>query len=301
MTSRRFFYVSLSSLVAFIAVNVVAHISINTFGLFGNAEGKSILIYYNERLEKDVLSYNYIPANFHAVLIGPSTSSNINTKNISSIKLYNLSINGGNISELKELLFNYLEKRTPRLIVIGMYPYLVKDHGMKTSYISSTNKRNALGSIDLFKRYLFAFVQTRRGVPSYNNYGYFHYLLPQRKQIHEIIKDGINLIDKKLDVFALCDLNDLLTVTRKRKVKVLLYFHPIPNAIYTHNKLFFSYFKNTIEQMLPDDTITVDFNSENFTFFTSDYSNYQDGAHLSDKGASLIEKELDSTIKKNIK
>jgi len=146
MTFKKYFYgtigVSLCIIISIIAFNIY----MNEYGLFGNAKGKSIKIWHDERTSKYLLSYNYIPANFEGILIGPSVSVNLNTKKINDFKIYNASLNGGNISELKYIADNIIQRGNLKFIIICLYPYMTKDHGRKTSSIDPREYWGSLGS-----------------------------------------------------------------------------------------------------------------------------------------------------------
>ena len=243
-----------------------------------------------------MLSFNYIPANFEAVLIGPSTASNINTQNIRGLKIYNLAINGGNITEVKALLMNYLKKRTPKLVIIGMYPYLLQGHGMKTSYISPRSYWSALGSVDLFKRYALGIIRRLKNNNPYNSYGHYHYLLPNRMNASETISSSVQTKKFHVNIFAYLEYLDLVSLLRESDTRILLYNHPVPDVIYKSNKYFFDLLFYMTKRAMKNTSSVIDFNNSEFLKFTTDYSNFQDDGHLSDKGARAIEWFLDKKL-----
>ena len=100
---------------------------INIYGVFGNTAGKKLVVYDNERTTKYLFSYNYIPGNFDGLLVGTSISDeNWDTSHIAGMRVYNASINGGNISEEDLLLSNVLRRGHPRLIMFVIHPYLTE-------------------------------------------------------------------------------------------------------------------------------------------------------------------------------
>ena len=80
---------------------VTANYFIDYYGLFRDVEGKKLMPYDNFRLAKYLYSYNYIPVNYDGILIGPSASINLDTSKIVNRNVYNLSLDGANISEMK--------------------------------------------------------------------------------------------------------------------------------------------------------------------------------------------------------
>ncbi len=296
MTSRRFFYGTLSFLATVIAANVGWHYHVNTYGIFGNVSGTKIQIYANDRFEKTMLAYNYIPANFSSILIGPSTVTNINTANIHSEKIYNLGINGGNISELSFLLQLYMEKRIPNYVIIGFYPILFNSAGMLTNYISDSAKFAAFGSVDLFKRYFIQFFRSMTKSNPYNEFGHHHYLIPSKKESYSP-EQLANMANWKFNVFAWLDFRNLLLQLQEHQVKIIFYFHPIPYPSYSNNKEKAAFFEKFIFNVLPTNAIIYNFNTPEYEYFTSDELNYQDDRHLSDRGAAWLERFLDKLIR----
>src|SRR5215468_6006177 len=86
------------------ALIICANAAADIYGLFREPEHRSLRIYGDERLAKYLLSTRYVPANFDGVLIGTSASANWDTGKMRSLRLYNESLNGGNIVEEKAIL-----------------------------------------------------------------------------------------------------------------------------------------------------------------------------------------------------
>ena len=178
MTFKKFFYSSVLISICIITAIVLFNVYVNEYGLFGNTKGMSINIWNNERTSKYLLSFNYIPTNFEGILIGPSVSDNLDTKKISGFKIYNASIDGGNISELKYIVENVIQRGNLKFIIICLSPYITKDHGPKTSDISQQKYWGALGSKEILYRYLyklFTILGLRYDI--YNDYGYMNFNL----------------------------------------------------------------------------------------------------------------------------
>ncbi|MGD0280244.1 MAG: hypothetical protein ABSC11_13195, partial [Smithella sp.] len=154
MTSKSFFLKTILLSLTIISGIMLFNLYMNEYGLFGDVRGKSKIFCNNERTSKYLLSYKYIPTNFEGILIGPSLSDNLNTKDISGFKIYNTSISGGNISELKLIAENVIQKGNLKFIIICLNYYITKDHGCKTSHMNPQEYWGSLGSKETIKLYI---------------------------------------------------------------------------------------------------------------------------------------------------
>lgn len=292
LSPRRFVLNTFIITLLILIVTITANIYIDFYGLFRSTQGRHIVLHFNERFEKNLLSRKYVPENFDALLIGPSTSFNIDTKKWEKFKIYNLSILAGTITELKALVKNYLAVRVPRLVVIGMYPYMLKAHGMKTEYISARALYGVLGSMDIVKSYILSWYHEVTGTGTYNDYGYHQYeevpIEHAQQAIQEKASDKQYSQDLAIDIFAWMEYRELIEELVAHGTYIVQYYHPIPRAVYeAHRKFFDTYYEWTL-QLLPSDAVSINFNTFEFYDFTSNIQNYQDDCHLSGKGAKEL-------------
>jgi len=301
LTAKRFFLTSLALTLALVATVVGANVLVDSYGYFRGASGRRVRMYYNERLEKNLLSRRYVPENFNGLLIGASTSFNINTEHFRPLQIYNLSILAGTITEVKWLVDNYLEVRDPRLVLISMYPYMLRERGMKTAYLSERAVLGALGSFDILKRYFIQAYHELSEVEPYNDHGYHEYAeVPLDKAvalIHEKARDpDYTRRELAIDWMAWQEYLALLRELEDAGARVIQFLHPVPRPIYEAHRSFFEGFGHMVTAVLPPGSITVDFNTERHLGFTSSLDNYQDEVHLSGKGSLLIERLLHEVL-----
>ena len=306
MTFRGFYYRIISfSLISILTV-VSFNIFMNEFGLFGDVKGKSIDIYFNERRSKYLLSYNYIPSNFEAILIGPSVSNNMNTKTISEYKIYNASINGSNISELKYIVSNVIKNGKLKFIIICLYPYLTRDHGRKSSSINEREYWGSLGSIDSIKLYLYKFlIKYNLKSDYFNDYGYNNFNIKMqgidsKKVILEKASSKNKIKEITIDEIAYEELKYVLDLAIKNNVRIFGYYYPIPYDYFVLSEKNYRWYQEKIDKLFDEDAIILDFNSDKYLKFVKDYSNYCDVDHLSYKGSDFILKQIKIMLDQNI-
>lgn len=311
MTFRKFFYTSILLSIFIIMAIVSFNVYMNEYSLFGDAKGTSIKIWSNERTSKYLLSFNYIPANFEGILIGPSYSDNLDTKKISGYKIYNASLDGGgNISELKYIAENVIQRGNLKFIIICLSSYMIKNHGLKTSYISQQEYWASLGS----RRTLDFYINKLRIIYGllpdlYNDYGYCNFNLTREKPVvakTELITKSHSKSDSDknirsndkdfypIDEIAYNELSELLALSRKKGVKVFVFYYPY--YIENYHEKSYQTFKEKIDKLFDERDVIWDLNSDKHIAFRSDLSNYFDKGHLSWKGTSYLIREINNKL-----
>jgi len=305
MISRTFFYNSIKISIVVMGIIALFNVTVDDYGLFGNVSGREIKIYSylgSERLSKHLFSYHYIPSNFEGILIGSSVSDNLNTKLIQEFKIYNASLIGGNISELRYIVDNLIKNNKKiSFMIICLDPYITKDSGRKTSYIHPREYWGALGSLDTLKMHfskLFVYIHL---LPDYcNDYGYYNFNVDKvgidsEQAIKEAARRG--RIEKiEIDNAAFRDLKGVVGNAKKHGLRVFAFYYPRPRELYLLNKQSYSAYQAIINSAFSPEDFVWDFNAEHYKEFTRDYKNYSDSGHLSDAGALFLLKEIQEKI-----
>ena len=114
------------------AIVIPADLYIDLYGLF-TGSSTAHAIYGEERTAKYLHSLRYIPEQFDGVMLGSSVSDNLDTRHLKGYRIYNASINGGNVSDLKPLVENIYRRRDLKLTLVCAHRYLTNDHVQKTT------------------------------------------------------------------------------------------------------------------------------------------------------------------------
>ena len=279
---------------------VTANYFIDHYGLFRDVEGKKLIPNDNFRLAKYLYSYNYIPVNYDGILIGPSASINLDTSKIVNRNVYNLSLDGANISEMKLVTDMVMSKGQLSLVVFTIHPYMIKDFGPKTPYMTPREYYGALGNVQLLKEY-FHWAAARLDVYT-NSYkvdenGVFDYEYPT---LMSKFQSSPGPFDEKplfkVDERALDEYKQLVHAARSHGAKLVVLIPPIYSEAYIPYKDYYdNYFKLMSDLFLPHESI-INFNLPLYSKYTDDVSNFQDAAHLSRKGAEIFSLEFASQI-----
>lgn len=310
MEAKKFLFrvsgISISLITAFVVFNYFQDV----FGLFHAANGDELKVYTNERTSKYLFSYNYIPENFEGIIIGPSLSANLNTQTINDYRIYNASIMGANISELRYLVNNIVERGKLRFVIICLDPYLTKDHGKKSARIDPKEFYGALGSTNLIKTYLFKIIRDYELLPGSfpsdvtNGYGFnnFNLELGQGNARQKIL-EKVRLKSAEstyIDPVAEKELGETIAYLRQHQIRVIAYFSPVPYQILSINHQNYQAYQQRMKQLFTSEDILLDLNDEQFKAVTSDFNTYIDHGHLSEKGQDFVLGEIRKTLLKHV-
>jgi len=298
MTAKAFVLKSIA--ISFLIIVTIAGTNyfIDLYGLFRNSKGIKIPVYTNERTSKYLLSFKYIPENYEGFIFGPSLSDNLDPRGIPEYKIYNASIKGANISELRFLVNNIVANGKPKLAIICLDPYLTKDHGKKSAMIDPKEYYGALGSYNLLVTYVFKFLKDTKllsaklPVNAIDEMGYNNFNLSmQGWNAKQMILDKVQKKESEttaIDTIALRELGETLDFLRVNKVKIYGYFNPVPYQIREINSKGYQEFTAKVSALFTSKDVLIDLNTPDYYSFTQDFANYSDQGHLSHQGQAFV-------------
>lgn len=302
MTSRQFLAYFTAGFVAVAAIVIPLNMYVDIYGLFRPAQGREIGIYGEERVAKYLHSFRYIPENFDGVLLGSSVSDNLHTKDFPGFRIYNASIDGGNVQDLSQVAENIFRKERPKLTIICVHRYLTNDDVKKTDLMTPKQYWGALGSPQLITAYV-SRMAIKHGLTTgkYDAYGTLNDgantdVKTARKTIEKAVVDiqhGTAAVGNyNIDPNALQRLKRVIATARQRSGRLLIFYPPIPAPVLAVRGEQLTHYRDTINALLePTDTV-VDFNSPEYAGFRSNPENFIDAVHLSATGAGFVLREL---------
>ena len=302
MTFKAFFIRSLVISLSIVVFVVSFNFTRNEYGLFGDVKGKSIKIYGDERTSKYLLSFNYIPSNFDGLLIGSSVSDNIDTKEFVGSRIYNASINGTTVAELKILVDNVLAKGSLKCVIISLYPILTASDEKRTNRMVESEYWGSLGSINTLDFYRRKFlISSGRMYDYFNDYGRYNY------NLRKAGRDSARLIEQKaagmkpdetisVNERACTELDAMLKTLRATGTTIFAYYHPIPQDYFALYEKSYKSYQEKINAFFDPTDILWDYNTAEFIDFRKDYTNYCDEVHLSQKGIDYITRDINTKL-----
>lgn len=295
MAPKRFFFTAFFSGLFLVFLFAFFNYSLDIYGLHQQEGSKNVRVFFNEGYSKYLMTYNYIPRNFNALLIGPSLSDNINPEGFDGIDLFNLSFMGARMNDMEVLTKSAIKDRNSniRTVILSLNPYLTEAYSAQLSDLSETAYKESYGSYNLLKTYLIAIVRHFNIMPekypknqfSYSGLNDYNKIFRVPDVRERIIKEAKkNNEPLKINEEALESLRSLKTFLGGKHIRFIVYYHPIPSEIYNSRKSDYIKFKQIVQNILGDEIEFYDFNTKKYNYFTTDVSNYIDHGHLSLSG-----------------
>jgi hypothetical protein len=272
---------------------------VDLYRVFGRDDGRARFVLSNERSGKYLLSLRYVPERFNGLLIGSSITDNWDTSRITSIRMYNGSINGGNISEAKLVADNVLDHRNLRVVAFCINPYLTQTHGRKGSGMDEQEFRSALGSLHLLRDYAALFL-IQRGLQRkrWSDYGVYDFEI--EKQTRLAWEEGRKRAHPEtlvLDPVAYAEFGELVRRARSQGATVIRVSPPIHYDRWLLNRAEFEkYFTRMAAPFRPED-VSIDFNAPEFDTWRKRRDTFSDGVHLTREGAASVMSIMNRSIR----
>jgi len=302
MTSKKFIFTTFTIFFLITLTIVGTNYYFDDFGLFRSHSERRI--WAREKTSKYLMSYKYIPENFDAVLVGSSVSANMDTRKLSSYKVYNLSMNSGNITELKYPLDVLIESGKIKAVIFCLYDYTTKDSGVKGNQLSEKEYWGSLYStipFDVLKNKIKYKLLNREDVFKESDNGFNNFNIIKRYiRFEDIITTYMKKpkTDMKIDNIAFEEFRYVVNNLHKKNVKIYGYFYPIYKdwfEIYEKNGSWKVY-KTKISSVFKDKDMIIDMNTKEFDNISRSKNCYIDG-HLSDEGAAEVLKVINELVK----
>jgi len=306
VTSKRFLVYFIVGVLATAATVVPLNMRLDVYGLFRPAQGRRISIYGEERLAKFLHAFRYIPENFDGILVGSSVSDTLDTTQISGWRIYNASINGGNVTDIKPIVEIVLRKTEMRVTIVCIHRYLTKDHDRKTDLMNSRQYWGAFGSPQLISAYV-SLLAMERGFTSANfnaagvrKFGSRSDPAVTRRTIESVLpgieRGTASVDDYSIDPVALQELNELMATARSRSRRVIVFYPPTPEPVLAACQRQAQSYRSKVQTILRPSDIVIDFNGPGYEDLRRDYDNFVDPVHLSQTGARAVMAELNRTL-----
>jgi hypothetical protein len=297
-SSRNWLIATILTTLLLASLGIIANAAADIYGLFREPTHRSLSIYGDERLAKYLLSTRYVQANFDGALIGTSASSNWNTGRMQSLRLYNESLNGGNIVEERAILGQLLLRPGLKAVVLVVHPYITLSHDFKTVTLSPREVWGALGSKNLLEAYK-SVINIRLGrepqlfdAAGTESYGEGTKMLNEHLRV--MMRPGAEFA---IDPIALSSYRDVVATLHAKRIPIAFVIPPTSEPILASKRAEFARYAATmLAERLPDDPV-LDFNDDEFEPLRKDLSQFADGVHLRDSAAAKLTRLIDDHMR----
>jgi hypothetical protein len=278
-------------------LTVAANAGVDMWGLYRNPAGRALPVYGNERVAKYLLSTRYVQANFDGALIGSSISANWPVVRLTRARLYNESLNGGNIVEEKAIVERLLERGRTRGVMLVVHPYLTATHGWNNVVLGPRLAWGALGSENLFDAYR-RWLKIRLGKDKliFDAAGVADFDDRAQKlnpHLEAIMKPGA---DFEIDPIARAAYRDVVLLLHAHHVPIAFVVPPVSDAMRARKgDAFAKYSAEILRDRGPDDLV-LDFTSDDLGAIGHDATNFTDGVHLRAAPAARLVATIDERL-----
>lgn len=301
MTSKQYVFYIFGGVVATLVLFTGINLYVNDFGLFASRD--SVRVWTDEKTSKYLMSFRYIPENFQNVIIGPSVSVNMDTRKIKTHKIYNLSMNSGNVTELKFATDNVLRKGSVDRLIICLYPYLTKNSGIKGRQIDQKEYWGSLFSIIPVRMYLRRvknLIWPNRDIYHSSEWGFADSnLLKKHINFARIVERRRQHPRERMDIdpVAVQQLQSIIDLAHEKNVQVYAYYYPVYFEYLNEFRKsgFWQEYQERMNSLFSEEDIVWDMNSEQYDYITHNLASYSDG-HLSDLGADMVLKDIQAKL-----
>jgi hypothetical protein len=297
MNSRRWLVVTLATTLAALALAVGANGALDIYGLFRDPIGRALPAYGNERVAKYLLSRRYVQANFDGVLVGSSVSSNWSLGTLHGARLYNESVNGGNIAEEKAILDQVLENGGTGFALLVVHPFLTESHESNSVTLTPRELWGALGSLNLIDAYKNALKARLGREPAVCDAAGTQDFGDGSKQLNARLRAlMLGPSDFPIDPVALQRFREVVAELHARHVPVGFVIPPTEESLFASKREAFRKYTGLMLADRSAEDRVLDFTTDEFARLRADARNFSDGVHLRVAGAQKVSAVIDERL-----
>ncbi len=263
--------------------------ALDIFGIFHDPTGKQLRVEHNERTAKFFLNERYVPANFDALLVGGSSTSNWRMSALDFAHFYNESLFGSNTVEEKRLVDEALRRGRFRYAICVITPYMLATHEFNEGS-GVPPRREALGSVNLLREEFYGFSRKLRGRPALFSPDGGQVMPPSKGEV-----DPYLTYTFAYDPIALEAFRQMLDELRARGTRVIFVETPVFEPVYQRHKAQFDRFYATFPLRHADEAL-IDFNAPEYAAFRSERGRWVDPPHLNGESAEQVSVEMNRAI-----
>lgn len=289
MTARAWLVkaIGLTTLLVIAAMSI--DFAVDLYGIFRNPQSRHLRGYGDDRVAKYLLSERYVPTNFDAILIGSSVSANWNMAKIDGFKVYNESVNGGDIVEEKAIVDRALGSSKIRLAILVVHPFLTSSHEFETVHVTPRENLGALGSQNLLDAYKDKLRERfHRGAPVFDEFGTYPSGDVGREMNQTLKKLMVPAKNFKVDPIALTANEDFVAELHAANIPIVYVVPPMSDLLLESRKEEVDAYSNLILKNKSERDQVIDFTSPNYDDFRRNRGDFSDGVHLTKVGATEI-------------
>ncbi len=307
MKARQYSFLILTIILLFGAGFAGLNYVCNDFGLWRHRD--TARIWELEKTSKYLLAHRYVPENFDGILIGASVSDNLDTRKLGAGKIYNLSMAGGNITEIGAAANIYIDHDSEaRLMIVALHPYLTKNSGLKSFQIDPKEYEGSVFSlipVTLWARKIQHALGLMHRAYDDSAAGWNNFTLRDKASDMEVLAGDLRQGRKEIaplviDQRAVAEMDALLNKARGRGIKVAAYYQPIFSPVFEimDARGDWAQYQAAMAPLFRSGEIILDMNRSEFGALQDDPAAFHDLSHLSQAGADRVIDALNHALVK---
>ena len=275
------------------------NVAVDPYGLYRPTQGRRLVVYGDARIAKYLLNVRYVPENFNAVLIGSSVSANWDMTPVEKLKIYNDSLNGGNIIEGKTLLEVAIARPGVSTVLLLVHPALTFSRDYKTVTLTPKLTRSALGSLSLWEAYKDMINIRLHRPPSWGRFDYagtetFEHLSSEMNADMKVLWRPGDTFD--IDPSALAAYRDAIRQLRAKRLQIVFIVPPTAEDVLQKKRSAFDSYVRLIQADSTTDDVWIDFTSDVYAGFRRNRARFPDGSHLNAEAAMALVSYINATL-----
>jgi hypothetical protein len=281
--------------IAALTLVILVNMAIDIYGIFRHARGRRLAVYGDERIAKYLLSEKYVPADFNGLLVGSSVSANWNLNNIHAYKVYNESLNGGNIVEEKTIADQVLAHPGIKTVILIVHPFLTASHTFETVQLTPRENIAALGSQSLLEAYKDKVRSSMHdGKWPFDAAGTDDFAVPHQLNptLRRMMAPGTEFA---VDPIAMDSYRGLVANLHAKGIHILYVVPPLSQPLLTLKREAFDRYSALALAGKGADDDVIDFTSLEFASFCAE-QNFADGVHATSEEARKIVDVIDRRL-----
>jgi hypothetical protein len=299
MNPRNWLLTTFASILVVVGTVIGINVRIDPYGLYWPDQRRHLPVYGDERVAKYLLAWRYVPERFNALLVGASITATWDVRGIEKLRVYNASINGGDVVEEKAVIDAALEKPGVSVVLLVVHPAMTYSHEFRTVDMKPELKRSALGSVSLWEAYK-DMINIRLGrQPKMFDENGIEAPLHLHHEMNKVMKKMWDAPEFYIDPQALQAYKDLVQELRARGIRIVFIVPPTSDPLLQKNQAKLDAYMERMRSEIgtTDNDLWIDFTKKDFDDFRKSPSNFTDGVHLTRAGSNQLVARIDAAVK----
>lgn len=282
MSAKRWLFLTLTLLLAGVICSILLAAVLDPYGIFRSARGRKLYAYDFERSAKFFLNRNYVPENYDALLIGPSSCSNWYLPVIAGHHFYNESLPGGNAAEGDLLTHEALQRGHYKVAIVVLFPTMTASHVVNQK-MDASSLEEAIGSFHLYYNAA-AQLLVSKGMRFHKSHAgpNGESELPYTRSLTPIKFENAYFA---IDPMGAQQLQHIVKQLQDHGTRVVYLIPPASEPTLELNAANFAQWKQRILPQLPSAPL-LDMNEPSYLALRSNMDNYIDVFHMEPEGAA---------------